>query len=487
MNDPNDPEQPNDSRFPLTRNSVKTSFSSAPSGTPAPSSPRTARPRTWKTYLGATALAFVCLVTMAGGLVVGKIYGTDIGRDWMNKAIRNPLPVLAGDPLGQYDYKKDLPADKQHAVNILIMGCDHDYDDRTQQPIMTTPGRSDSIIMARIDFDKGTVNCLSIPRDSAVRIAGHKGLHKINAAHEFGDNALAMQTVKDRLGITTDYYFTLDFEGFQKVVDAIGGVTVVVHKKLDYDDNWGKLHVHLKPGEQHLNGYKAMGYVRIRHSDSDEMRSERQHEFIEALRQQIMNPRNAGKLPDLLNTVTKHIKSNMTNDQMLAIAHYVKNMDKKSISLSTLPNEEGRSYCYIPQDKARKVIADLFFHGDEKQVQLDLPEAEQVAVLNTGHIVKNPDGESVGDAVFGGTTRKKRRERKNASDSSSHSDRTMSTDTPIRTPDENTTDGNRSSGKSTESDTKSDSKETPKDSSKDKSAPASTDKTETKSGPADTF
>lgn len=483
MNDPNDPEQPNDSRFPLTRNSVNTSFSSAPSGTPPPSSPRTARPRTWKTYLGVPVLAFICLVTMVGGLVIAKIYKTPFGKAYLDTTFKNPGGVLQGDILGAFDYKKVLPADKQHAVNILIMGCDHDYDDRTQQPIMTTPGRSDSMIMARIDFDKNTINCLSIPRDSAVRIAGHKGLHKINAAHEFGDNALAMQTVKDRLGIQTDYYFSLDFEGFQKVVDAIGGVTVVVHKKLDYDDNWGNLHVHLKPGEQHLNGYKAMGYVRIRHSDSDEMRSERQHEFIEALRQQIMNPMNAGKLPDLLNTVTKHIKSNMTNDQMLAVAHYVRNLDKKSISLSTLPNEEGRSYCYIPQDKAHKVIADLFFYGDEKQVQMDLPEAKEVWDLNHGRIVKNDAGESVGDAVFGGTTRKKRREHKDTSDSSSHSDRTMSTDTPIRPPDENAIDGKRSSEQTTESNTK----DTPKESPKDKPASSGTDKTESKSGATDTF
>ena len=236
---------------------------------------------------------------------------------------------------------KVLPADKQHTINVLILGCDHDYDDRTQQPILTTPGRSDSILMAHIDFDHKTIKCLTIPRDTAVAIPGHRGLHKINAAHEFGDNELTMQTIKERFGLDTDYYVTLDFESFQKVVDAIGGVDVMVHKNLNYDDNWGNLHVHLKPGMQHLNGYKAMGYVRIRHSDSDIMRSERQHEFIEALRSKITDPRNFMHLPDVMNAVTKDLHSNLDMTAMLSIAKFVKEFPKRTSNSSRCPTTRG--------------------------------------------------------------------------------------------------------------------------------------------------
>ena len=458
----NDPEQPSDSRLPLTKNTANTSFASAPSGAggPSPKKTKTARPRTWKTYALWSAATLFCVTGALAGVVFERFYKNDMARNVFDRVIHHPYTFIThgGDPLSVYDYKTILPANKQQSINVLILGCDHDYDDRTQQPILTTPGRSDSILMAHIDFDAKTIKCLTIPRDTAVAIPGHRGLHKINAAHEFGDNALTVQTIKERLGLDTDYYVTLDFESFQKVVDAIGGVDVMVHKNLNYDDNWGNLHVHLKPGMQHLNGYKAMGYVRIRHSDSDIMRSERQHEFIEALRSKIMNPKNFLKLPGVMNAVTKDLHSDLDQTAMLSIAKFVKELPKENIQLITLPNYEGRSYCYIYPEQARKVIADLFYGGNEAMVMLDTPTREQVASLNSGGLRLNSAGESVGsDGEIGGRRRRSRsRRRLTATDVTTPRDDNgdaltdtskdgdvMSADSPADMPDETTADGKR--------------------------------------------
>ena len=496
----NDPEQPGGPRFPLTKNTAISSFASTASPSAA-AAKKTARPRTWKTYAKWTALTMFCAASVLVGLASNYIYRTDILKKFVGNVVRDPGAIIKDhDITAAYDYTRKMPADKQHAINVLIMGCDHDYDDRTQKPILSTPGRSDSIMMARIDFDHKTIKCLTIPRDTAVSIPGHKGLHKINAAHEFGDNALAVQTVKERLGIQADYYFTLDFESFQKVVDAIGGVNVVVHKKLDYDDFWGKLHIHLLPGLQRLNGYKAMGYVRIRHSDSDLMRSERQHEFIEAMRAQIMKPENFLKLPDVMNHVTQDMKSDLSQDQMLSLAKFAKELKKENIQLSTLPNVEGRSYCSIYLDPARKIIADLFFNGNEGLVHLDLPSATQVARLNSGRLRLNSRGESVGEPTFEGTRRTHRR-RSRTVDTTAQTDtgsalqettkgtEQMSADSPMPMPEETAADGKQSQRKvhSDTKDTKSDKTEGkpadsgPKDSDS-KSKDTGADKTETKTG-----
>ena len=454
----NDPEQPSDSRLPLTKNTANTSFTSGSPGASSASSRKTARPRTWKTYALWSAATLFCVGGALAGVVFERFYKTEIGKTFVANITSHPWNVIVKhDLMANFDYTKVLPADKQHTINVLILGCDHDYDDRTQQPILTTPGRSDSILMAHIDFDAKTIKCLTIPRDTAVAIPGHRGLHKINAAHEFGDNALTVQTIKERLGLDTDYYVTLDFESFQKVVNAIGGVDVMVHKKLNYDDNWGNLHVHLNPGMQHLNGYKAMGYVRIRHSDSDIMRSERQHEFIEALRSKIMDPRNFLKLPAVMNAVTNDLHSDLDQTAMLSIAKFVKDLPKENIQLITLPNYEGRSYCYIYPEQARKVIADLFYQGNEAMVTLDTPTREQVASLNSGGLRLNSAGESVGsEGDFGRRRSRRSRRRITATDVTTPRDDNgdaltdvskdgdvMSADSPAAMPDETTADGKR--------------------------------------------
>src|SRR5439155_21810551 len=127
-------------------------------------------------------------------------------------------------------------------------------------------------------------------RDTAVQIPGRRYISKINAAHAFGGPELTAQTINDVFHIPIDAYVVINFDGFKKIVDAVGGIDLNVEKRLKYDDNWGHLHVNLFPGYQHLSGEKAMGYVRIRKLDSDFNRSKRQHAFLEAVRTKLKSP-----------------------------------------------------------------------------------------------------------------------------------------------------------------------------------------------------
>lgn len=144
------------------------------------------------------------------------------------------------------------------------------------------------------------------------------------------------------------------------MVDAVGGVDLTVEKKLNYDDNWGNLHVHLKPGFQHLNGTQAMGYVRIRHSDDDLTRSERQHTFLEAVREKVENPANFGRLPDALNAITDSIHSDLKNEQLLTVANFARQLPKERVNLTTLPVIEGPSYVYVKIKESEEMLQKIF-------------------------------------------------------------------------------------------------------------------------------
>ncbi len=303
-----------------------------------------------------TFLVGTMVLALFGGTIFGKLYwGNKFFRKIVGEWVGNPLHT---DPLGSF--KPDVQFTEKHTLTVMLLGCDHDYSEvLMNHPLKNSRGRSDAIMIARLDFDAKTINILSIPRDTAVRIEKH-GVRKINAAHQYGGPELLISTVKNVFGIDVDYYATIDFEGFQKMVDAVGGVDVDVHKRLKYTDKWGGLFIDLQPGLQHLDGYKAMGYVRMRHSDSDFERAKRQHEFLEALRGRIQDPKNILKTLDALKALTDSIKSNMTDEQMITLANFARSLPHEQIHLETLPCDEGPSYVYIKVNESEKMIRALF-------------------------------------------------------------------------------------------------------------------------------
>ncbi len=185
------------------------------------------------------------------GRMLGKIFGTaalltltaaSLYGGYLYRT-SHVLPGLIGSIMGRKSVADVFP--HQQALNLMVIGRDRDYSDSDQ--ILKSRGRSDMLMVAHLDFDKKTVALLSIPRDTLAQIPGH-GTTKINAAHKYGGPALSEQTVQDNFGIPSEKYVALDFDGFEQAIDILGGVDLVVDKKMDYDDNWGHLHIHLKPG-----------------------------------------------------------------------------------------------------------------------------------------------------------------------------------------------------------------------------------------------
>ena len=197
-------------------------------------------------------------------------------------------------------------------VNILVLGVDEREDD---------VGRSDTSFVVTIDNDAKKVTMLSIPRDSRVKIAGH-GWDKVNHAFAFGGAPLSKKTIENLLGIPIDYTVSVNFRGFMRMVDAVGGITVDVDKRMRYSDPYdddGGLEIDLYPGVQKLNGRTAIEYVRYRDEEGDIGRVARQQKFLKALFQEIATPQMLSKLPELVKEFSTTVKTDMPTSKMLQL------------------------------------------------------------------------------------------------------------------------------------------------------------------------
>ena len=305
------------------------------------------------------SLTFVKRVVVGVCLVSATLVGAFVGRLYVSSpAVRE---AVSSAITGKLTPEKAFPG--QANVNILLLGRDLDRDRHGN--VVKTWGRTDTIILARFDFDAKTINMLSIPRDTRVRIPGH-GRRKINTAHAFGGPELVRRTVEDFLGVHPDDYVVVDFDGFEKAVDLVGGLVLTVDKQLDYDDNWGNLHIHLKPGSQLLNGDQAIGFVRYRRSndggaDTDFERIARQQEFLQAAKAKLVQPTTILRLPHVLETVTPNMDSSLTYTQILALARFAKDVPRDKIRTETVPGAMNR-YCVRPDLEATRLLVQEMFY-----------------------------------------------------------------------------------------------------------------------------
>ena len=245
------------------------------------------------------------------------------------------------------------------AINLMLIGRDYDYNNSDQ--VLKSHARSDMLMVARVDFAHNAIRILSIPRDTGANIPNY-GVQKINSANELGGPQLTEVTVQQNLGIASDHYVSLDFSGFVKAIDRIGGVDCTVDKKMDYDDNWGHLHIHLTPGYQHLDGEQAMGFVRFRHTDSDIIRTQRQQALLASLKQKLMQPQTLALIPSLLDLINENVDSDLSAGQKVALAKFVHAVPAGNLQMTTLPSDEnpGQRMVSTDRDQAQPLIQSIF-------------------------------------------------------------------------------------------------------------------------------
>jgi len=151
-------------------------------------------------------------------------------------------------------------------LNVLLAGVDQRSGLTRHQELALHVGNdvssnSDTMMLIHVSGDRSRVTVISIPRDSWVNIPGH-GFNKINAAYGLGGPKLVVQTMQANTGLTINDFVQVNFLGFVKVIDALGGVNVCL--PFAVDDPYSGLH--LSKGLHHVSGITALEYARDRHS-----------------------------------------------------------------------------------------------------------------------------------------------------------------------------------------------------------------------------
>lgn len=331
----------------------------------------------WAIVFGATACGAAGLGTLA-------VLTFPLPRQVSGETVAPPLADL---------WRSGFRYQVSRPVNILLMGLDEAHDVPGAEP-GDLVGRTDTMLLARVDPEEKVVNVMSIPRDTRVEIPGY-GIEKINEANFEGGAELAAQTVTYNFeNVNVDRYVRVSTGAFREIVDLVGGIEVLVPKEMKYEDKTQGLVIDLQPGLQNLNGNEAEQFARFRQdSYGDIGRVQRQQILLKALRQRMMNPTVLPKLPQIVRVLQEHIDTNLTVEEMLALAGFGLNLDSKNLHMVMLPGRFSDPEEY----SASYWISDPAASSDLMRTYFDTNSGELVANSNGVNYYEPPSDWAVNE------------------------------------------------------------------------------------------
>lgn len=286
---------------------------------------KNAKRKFWKRTIGVMIVVFAICLGLFGTFLYDFFYGNEVTFS----SVKRKLPIA------------------ESKVNILIIGYDSEVNGKP---------RSDTIMLASFDLTDNAVGIVSIPRDTRVQLPGRSYHTKINSAFSDGGAELSAEVVGQFLGVPIDYYVTTNFDGFEAMIDSLGGIEIDVEEDMHYDDHAGNLHIHLSKGRQILDGEKAIQYVRYRDKISADLgRIDRQQKLIKEALDQFLTPEFVLKMPKLIANFKESIHTNMSFRDMMNLAKLVKNVQAENIKTAKLPGigEYVNNVSYFLHDEAK--------------------------------------------------------------------------------------------------------------------------------------
>lgn len=275
------------------------------------------------------------------------------------------VPQTQGNGLGEL-WQTGFRYQVTRPVNLLLMGIDEVPNVPEDSPEIFS-GRTDTLLLVRVDPESPAVNVMSIPRDTRVRIPGY-GTAKINHANVEGGPELVAQTLSYNLGtVPVDRYVRVSTGAFREIVDLVGGVEVYVPKRMVYEDQTQGLYIDLYPGWQTLNGDQAEQFARFRKDETGDIgRVQRQQMLLKALRQRLTSPAVIPKLPQIIRVLQRYIDTNLSLEEMLALATFALDLQTDDLHMVMLPGrfsevtEYNASYWLADWDKSAQIMQNFF-------------------------------------------------------------------------------------------------------------------------------
>ena len=325
----------------------------------------------WKKVL----LVLFLILLIAGGVFAYRVYRNGWGLSGM-------LATVVGH---DEETKKNLGEFK-----CLVLGISTD-----EEGALLT----DTIMVASYNPNTQKATLLSIPRDTYTGKNPKKATayEKINSVYSRNEDPQdVLDEVNELTGLNLQYYVIVKTEGFIKLVDAIGGVTFNVPIDMDYDDTSQDLHIHLKAGEQVLDGDKAEQLVRFRHNNdgttypeeygnNDIGRMRTQREFIMEVIKQTAKVENIFKLGQILEVAEENVTTNVDFNVAKDYIPYAVEFNTENLLTASLPGTtppwnqtNGVSIFVVDEEETQSLIQELFYDRD-----LDQTTTEEDGTGNT--------------------------------------------------------------------------------------------------------
>ena len=334
------------------------------------------KPKNWLIGVGVLLLTLIASVTL---FWVSEVHAPELPE----------IEELPQDEVINWDEENlEIPISasgrQENVFTFLLLGTDEG------------DGNTDTIMVASYDIPNQKVSLMSIPRDTMVNAPWD--IKKINSVYSrYGVSGLR-EHVGKLIGFDPDFYVKIDVRAFVEVIDLLGGVYFDVPRNMDYDDPYQNLHIHLKKGYQHLDGYNSMGLVRWRHNNdytlgySDEERMKTQQAFLRAAAEQCLSLKNWNKISGLIDLFYTYVESDLKLGEMLWFAQQASGIgtdnamiDVNNINTFTMPGNYGAfawsrtiqsdlSYVTVNTDALLEIINEHFnpYQGNITAARLDI-------------------------------------------------------------------------------------------------------------------
>lgn len=296
---------------------------------------------------------FIGVVITAG--VLSLMYGLLMTYAKPPDISVTPPPVVSDDDPDIID-PSEISERREDFYTFLVCGTD---EGKT---------RTDTIMLVAYDTAQNKVSIMNIPRDTVAN--SKRKVKKINGGYN-GDPENLKEEVTELTGVPIDRYAIIDFRGFEKVIDVIGGVEYDVPVRMKYTDSTQDLYIDLKPGLQTLNGKKALHFVRFRKGDpgtgggypeGDVGRIKAQQEFIKAVIKQVAHPKNMLEYGDIAQAIFDNTKTDMTASEILWFGMKAIKMGDDAMQMMMLPGYDQ----YMTDPDYGEPLS--YYFGKEKEI-----------------------------------------------------------------------------------------------------------------------
>lgn len=240
----------------------------------------------------------------------------------------------AYEPLARTQKLKTVDLKQQEPFSVLLLGVDTGSLGRSEQ------GRSDTIMVATVNPKQEKTVLVSLPRDTYAEIVGHNTMDKINHAYAFGGTAMTIATVEKLLDIPINYYVSINMQGVESLVDAVGEVEVSNPFAFTYEE------IEFPKGSQRLDGSSALKYVRMRYDDpeGDYGRQARQRQVIKGILQQALSIKGISRYQEILSSLESTIKTDIPFNDLEVLAR------KYRSAFSTIESEQAKGEGFMQDE-----------------------------------------------------------------------------------------------------------------------------------------